>query len=655
MNLNQNANIPEVIDDISVINRLSENVFTVRDSIDGVDFEVDLYHSALTPTFQFWVKEYFVQMCGGWNHTELQTLSSRKNTAKNWKAALLRIGVWASTKYPSLPLSQWTELHVKALLLDILDNKINWTEDNEKAPLSRGVIDPTFLILKRSRNLKLKGLLSDGIAFDFPKSFLKTSLKTKLKSYGFSYDEWYKGQGWSSIPLTIAMAFLHDAIAILQDKKTIFLKDYFKYQRGTHSYSVNQIFKGNFDRYLKGEWVVVNTFTKTQLDGLKDIKEKHYGNNIVGLPFSDLKQFNEHCNEVYDACIVIFLCLTGIRLSELGSICGDDYYIENDGTWVFKSELIKTNYGITEVREMHGLVAEAASTLVALSYIDKRNRKDKERLPLFGKYFSKKDYKNNDDFRRENRRASDNTLRYRLNSIYSKFLQCHPEFNEHCPSIHPHRFRHTWAEFALRRFEGNVFEAIRRHFRHSYGSYFTTHYVFGKLKDEVRDEIEKQYLKEILTKLATENVQAVMDDDLKRDLHGKVAHYISKSMGTIVLTETEIDDFVDDMAEEFESITAHEYGYCLVRKEMKHLAKCIDKKTQTPMLDTGVFEVCSDCINFLTSENANKESITRIAVSHQHMIARFTNLMGDNVKSIAIDTSRQTLKRAEAMLDEMDT
>ena len=321
---------------------------------------------------------------------------------------------------------------------------------------------------------------------------------------------------------------------------------------------------------------------------------------------------------------------------------------------MFDSELIKTNHGIKEVREMHGMVAEAANTLVELSYISKRGRSNKEKLPLFGRYFYANDFNKNESFRRNRRSTKENAIRQRLNGIYSHFLERHPEFEEYCSAIHPHRFRHTWAEFALRRFEGNVFEAIRRHFRHSYGSYFTTHYVFGKLTDEVRDQIEKEYLKEILSKLATENVQATMDDNFKRDLHGKVAYYISKAMDVTVLTEAEIDDFVDAMAEEFESITAHEYGYCLVRKDMKHLAKCIDKKTQTPVLQNGCFELCSGCINFVSSKCSNKESITRIAVSHQNMIANFTNLMGDSVKSSAIDTSRQTLKRAEEMLDEME-
>jgi len=642
-------------DDTPLINRLTENEFKVHDIVAHQDFNVDLYNSALTPTYQFLIKELFVCLCGGWNNTELQTLSARKGTVKNWRTALLRIGIWASNNYPDLPMSRWTEIHVKKLLLDILENKIVWSDQiSDNAPLGRGPVENAYLILRQSRKYKLKGILSDGLGFNFPKNFMQTSLEEKLKSYNISYHYFIKGGGYESIPLPIAMSLLHNADKILKDKKTFFLIDYFKYQRSNQAFSAELISNKVFDRYCQGEQRKINKNNILgRMDSLKNVIGQHYDGEVSAFPFS-MRDLAKHCEDVYDACIIIFLCLTGIRVSELASLCADDYKVEIDGTWVFNSELLKTNHGISETREMHGLVAEAAQIMVDLSYIVKRKRVDKIEIPLFGRYFYVNDWNNHDHFRRTNRTESESSFWGRLNRTYDEFIQQHPEFESHCSSIHPHRFRHTWAEFALRRFEGNVFEAIRRHFRHSYGSYFTTHYVFGKLTDEVRDQIEKEYLKEILTKLATENVQATLDDNFKRDLHGKVAYYIGKSMDVTVLTETEIDDFVDDMAEEFESITAHEYGYCLVRKDMKHLAKCIDKKTQTPVLQNGCFDLCSGCINFVSSKDSNKDSITRIAVSHQNMIANFTNLMGDNVKSSAIDASKQTLKRAEEMLDEME-
>ena len=82
-----------------------------------------------------------------------------------------------------------------------------------------------------------------------------------------------------------------------------------------------------------------------------------------------------------------FLCLTGIRISELASISGDDYNLETDGSWTFKSDLIKTAFGTTETRELSGLSAEAANVLTSLSFIDKRDRLDGMRIPLFSRSY----------------------------------------------------------------------------------------------------------------------------------------------------------------------------------------------------------------------------------------------------------------------------
>src|SRR5690606_14175018 len=45
-----------------------------------------------------------------------------------------------------------------------------------------------------------------------------------------------------------------------------------------------------------------------------------------------------------------------------------------------------------------------------------------------------------------------------------------------------HSVRHAWAEFALRRFDGDaVPELVRLHFRHHFGSYMTRRYLHGKV------------------------------------------------------------------------------------------------------------------------------------------------------------------------------
>lgn len=669
-NIRSNASRESSDSNNLLVNRLSvsDYTFTVYDYQLEKSSEINLFHPKLTPAMQFWICECFVCLLGGWDNPTLQTLSGRTNTLKSFKSTVLRIGVWASAHYPSLPMSQWKEFQVKEIIQDILNDNIDWKRGEHWSgseirkgtyPLNRNAVYDVFLALEKTKHWKLTGKISDGIGFDFPKAALKIYTEETLESYGISYEAWTKKNVRDAIPLPVSMALLHHAYTILTDKKTLFLIDYFKFQRGENRLSIRSIFTtGGFNDYCN-ELLTKEPkkrHTKeflSRVEPLKAIISDHYDGEITRFPMS-IKEVVQHCNDVYDSCIVIFLCLTGVRISEMASVFSDDYQQEADGVWTFKSDIEKTNHGISEVREMAGMVATAAQAMVNLSYIDKHNRPKKDPIHLFGRYFYKGDYNDRVNVRRNHRTITEGSIRQRLDDYYDNFLKLHPELSLYCPSISPHRFRHTLAEFALRRFEGNVFEQLRRHFRHAFGSYFTTSYVFNKLSAEVRDQIEKDYLKEILTRIVKESARATLDENFKRDLYGKTVKAVSRAMGTIVLTEDEIHDYVETLAEEFDSIVAHEYGYCLVRRDTKHLAKCIDIKTQTPIITNGCFELCSGCVHNLNSACSNKSSITRIAVSHNQLIESFTETFGKNVKSELIETSKAVLMRAEVILEEME-
>lgn len=642
--------------DSQLVNKLSSSEFLVDDNVERKRFCISLHHEQIKPDIQFKINELFVNLCGGWSNTTSQTLDARISTIRSWRGILLRLGVWWSVNHPNLPLSGFSEVEVKQLLVDALSNNIGWREGLEYEPISRGMIETLYLFLNRSREFKLKGLAVDGISFDFPKKFLKRCLKNKLKEFDLTYHEWVTGNPWESVPLPVAMSLLGDAISTIRDPKSKFLIDFFKYMRSEESISAKGVFKnGTYDTYRKNQNNRPHARFEAKAKELEKIVLTHFPDSDGDFPFTSNADLVNHCIEVFDASVTTFLCLTGIRLSELASISADDYDLKTDGTWLFKSELIKTGFGIPETREMSGLAAEAADLLTNLSYIDKRDRSDGKRILLFSRYFYYTDYNKNKKFRSTFRTTSKEGLRDRLNRYYDKFLSNHTEFKELCDSVHPHRFRHTWAEFAIRRFDGNVLEAIRAHFRHSYGSRFTKHYVFDKLSEEVKEKIEKNYLTDILTSLALENVEALKDPSFKKDLIGKLAKYISQAMGAEVLTIGEIDDFVEVMTDEFERIIAHEYGFCIVRTETVSQSKCLDRETQTPKLQKACFELCSGCVHYLASKSSNEESITRIAVSHQQMIEDHERIFGTNVRSDAIEISKRTLKEAESILASMDS
>lgn len=650
-------------EEVSIVNRITGTDFQVFDVESGHDFNINLHHPNVTREMQLWGSSTFVALCGDWSDKDTQTLQGRAKTARGYRNALLRIMVWASEKHPNTPLSQWTENHLSTLLQDALLNRIDWINDEnqrskgvyEELPVNRGAIENLYLVLIRSKKFRLSGKTDDGLLLPIPKDFLRTSIETQLEELSLSYDLWLNGEGWNAIPLPIAMTMLHEAISILRSKKAIFLRDYFSSQRKEQIFFSHENLFGSksFHKYREPNVPRFNAVSKRKAVLLFKILDKH---DYTHLPFSSGKEITQCCADIYDACLVIFLTLTGIRLSEYVSICANDFKKEIDGVWTFASSNIKTDLGLKSVRTMSGVVAEAAETMLDISFIDKK-RFDGKRELLIGRYYTsgfiKRDFVDNEGRRLEGKKSvgtvSTNGNWQRLQAFYSNFCKRHSELVTDASSIHAHQFRHTWAEFAIRRFEGDVFEAIRRHFLHTFGSYFTTKYTYQKLKPEVKAHLEKAYLKEVLTKVAMD----MIGETSNQDFHGKVVRTIKKAMDVTIATEEEVHEIIEDIAEDFQSIVAHEYGYCIVAGDTAHLAKCWDKEAAMPMLDKGCFRLCSGCPNFNYSEKDHGEEILRVAVSHQNMIDNFEKIVGSKVQSKAIDTSREIVRNAAKLLGEV--
>lgn len=639
----------------------------INDSLKGVDivkrddsgnatpWEFDFDHPLINARWQLWAKQMFVQRCGGWRDNK-QTLMGRESTVKSYYSILMRIGVWATQYKPDSFLSLWEEKDIAQLLRDTTLNAIPWTKKRDIVPLGRSAAIQMLEMLETSKRLHDAEIISDGMAVRLPRNFIEDALTPTLTSQGVSYSEWIKGNSWESIPLVLAMTMLQRAIETLRAPYTKFLVEFMPLQRD-RGFRVGPLKTGvGFSNYLAGDTKQMQGQSFKCIENYRQIKallDKHISDN--GQYFSvNQKDIHHQCDAVYDACIVIWLTLTGIRLSELISISGDDYDQNPDGTWVFKSNIIKNRQGVAEARALSGLTLEAAEALCALSYVKKRHNQDGLKSPLFGRCFTQNDENKKPNERNMSRCTSERLIREVLKHQLNNTLVAHPELKTLCEHIHPHMFRHTWAEFALRRFEGNVLEAIRRHFLHAYGSYWTTTYTFNKLNKEVQNMLERRYLQEILERITTENVEAMKDPDFKRDMTGKIVSYLSRSMDVNIVKTSDIKAFIESIEGEFESIVAHEYGYCIVGKATRHLSKCYDRKTQTPLIENGCFELCSDCLHNAVSTNSSKEFIVRTAISHESMIAAQEKLWGKNVKSKAVDASRRVVKQAEKILDEME-
>lgn len=626
-------------------NNITDDVFYVTDIKNLRELEFDFNIPGVNDEWKMRFKLLFIECCGGYDDSDKQSLVGNGSSISSKHLALRRWVTWACENLIDVPLTQWKEVDFRDFLRDALRNNITLSgSDSEKELLGMRSISVIAVCMNISRKGYLKGTLIDGVTCDLPTNFLQTSLEDVLIENGTSFYEWTKGGSWESIPITVTMMLLANAIDLLRSSTTKFLVAYFNQQRSELRVGMRSLFVNSYFSYFckYGKMRSTCQESKDAFIALKASIDDTIGNKETGFPLSH-EVINEHCRNVHDACIVIMLALTGVRVSELTSVCSDDYKQEVDGTWVFNSELIKTNFGLSEVRTMSGLVAEAASTLVDLSYVTKKNRLDGQALPLFGRYYNRDDFDTDSNIRDVLRSTSGGSFRYRLNKYYQHFLEdFEGDIELLCPSIHPHRFRHSFVEFALRRFDGNVIEAIRQHFRHHAGSYFTHCYTDNKLSEEVKNSLERAYIRELLERM--------VDGGESEDFTGPAAAYVKRIAKDInYLDISEVDAFIEELSEEYELLAAHEYGFCLVRKETRHLAKCLNKKTQIPILENGCFELCSGCANSMHSKKGNKESITRIAVSHQNMLENFP-IKGTTAHNV----SENTVKRARIILNEME-
>ena len=130
---------------------------------------------------------------------------------------------------------------------------------------------------------------------------------------------------------------------------------------------------------------------------------------------------------------------------------------------------------------------------------------------------------------------------------------------------------------------------------------------------------------------------------------GRVANGIRRAHSSKIFSITDIDTIVEEALDDFESIIAHEYGYCIVQKSTREMSKCLDEKTKTPILSKGCFELCSGCLHYAASPT-HKEDIIRIAVSHHRLIDSFYSRFEKKIKSAAIEKSIETVKNAAEIL-----
>jgi len=530
--------------------------------------------------------------------------------------------------------------------------------------ISSSYFEKRFLLLRDFHLLYIAGNLNDGFTSFPSQTEALDAIKDLVVSSGSDWASWLHGSSYGSVPIPLAMIYLSEAMNIIRSddvRWSIFMHQFIE----KHD---------EFFSKTPGSWNF--SAAKEALQGIEqpsnpelyeDFKKeaKKFSKNGKGLlklgsfPFESNDDWFKIQQLVFASAIIIFLCVTGARRSELMSIInGDVWFDKKNRRYNFKSEIKKTNHSIKTVRYIAGIAAEAVEVIES-NCIGKAI----EELPLFTQ--NTITFKNSSNWPLgyiQIDHCGKNSLNMRL-SLFAEMIadKYGEEFRDMAKSVTPHQFRHTFAEFAIRRFDGNIKEAIRDHFRHQYGSFMTDEYMMGKIKEgaeEYRDQSD--ILPLIIPNEDDLDSPVVMHDYLVELVKrvrdgtetlfgpiGKFLHDVIKS-NVSFMDDEELEEFVRD---EFEgTVHPHEYGLCVIRKETKMQAQCYDKKTGMARTEEAKFSLCGGCQNRLSLE-ANMDAIFRIGLKAQEHQDAFK----DKGLGVLADIESETLILAEKAYEKAET
>lgn len=489
----------------------------------------------------------------------------------------------------------------------------------------------------------------------------------KTVSKRMSYKGWLKGGTLGNVPVEIAIVMLNEALEffgsdelkrILALIKSASLVSFEKKVPTRHLLgdAVSNFMKKDYRRDCDGVYLVIkrqpnySKEIKAYRDDYKSRKKysllaydvaRHYFNLCDEYRVSyifDKKMYyltdltNAMRESLYRVSASLSI-LTGIRTSELASLRKDSFEVVNErGT--FKSKIKKTNNESETIRSVtiHAEpIAWIACELSQLGYLHRGENPTPQLLKATAPW------KDNDRTHVEALswcKNSKTNIAAFYNDLLSSLIS---DFDPSEIPISSHRFRHTWAELAIRRFDGNVPEAIRSYFRHCYSSFMTMEYIRGKLKADL-PEISRSYLRELIHR-------AAFDDEV---FYGAAGRYLLSRLKEIDLLDP---DQVDDLLDEFDVLEVHEYSYCAIPKKFKSQAKCWDKNTQTPRYDDACWNNCGGCAGRLALGNGvHKDEILRIGMSAQEIINTNNERGVGNLNRFW----KKQLKQAELAINELE-
>lgn len=332
--------------------------------------------------------------------------------------------------------------------------------------------------------------------------------------------------------------------------------------------------------------------------------------------------------------MTIISILNGYRVSELQSLKATPID-RKSGILYLTSNIQKTHMGLPVKRSTSDAVAIAVGACLDLSFIDKTqpiNVEGKEiHLSLFAEtsnyslivnyeHYLKRVTMQNSKlvFRTIEKPATVNRW---IKDVYSSALAELPEeltkeFDDLDEVITAHAFRHTFVDFLLRRFDGDVIPAIRHCFAHSSSDplNYVINYLRTKVTPSVQKTAERAYTHELIMRIA--------GDHSSSQFSGHAVEYIRRELDKFQYASIEeLDEMVHEWVfNDTVRLVPHSYGYCILFKERQNLARCKDTKLDVRNSENGESKLCIGCPNLAVHIQSHFEVLEQLRNVHLALI-----------------------------------
>lgn len=485
-----------------------------------------------------------------------------------------------------------------------------------------------------------------------------------VRESGESFAEWKSGGSFDIVPFEVSLAILAYCIQLIRSDETKYLLAWFQTERklreddnlpswkavtkvfskfGRHSGSygpreqagyVDEVFFNEICKFYPN----VKTRDQLLLPSVPFVVGKH---SVRG-------SLTRSADHLLTACFISVLVLTGIRQGEASAMASDSF--KKDGrAYLFTSNVSKTNHGVMTDRHVSGIVSNFIDVLEGLGSfgLGADTRED-----LFSYIRCNHHRKTHSTYSLGKNQMN---VMMQVNSFYEIFLENQSDdFRRHCPRVTAHGFRHTWAEFAMRRFDGNIMPLIRDHYRHHFGSNMTKAYTHNKIELSEYQNLGRRQLFELVSRYV----------DGAAMLHGQMGRFLTRHADDIGLIEmhdkSARDEAIAQMIEDHVGdpiITPHEYGLCILTENTRQLAKCRDE-VGIPKTETADIDSCAGCVNSCMVKQTDGNEDTHL-LTLKRLLASYraeANEWQDNdlIGPLFVTEAQKTRQAIEALVKQME-